>query len=191
VNNFGESPDFGTMQIKLTWWNESSIRPRVWLGYCYAMGWAGPSQFIDRASWQHECRAALRTEVEAFSRGQDFVPDRAAHYDVHKVVHVLMLGNDTGGSMVILNRQTAPLNSRSVGGGPRLKKWLDPTLADDFDSRDNGTTDPCSRRWVVAFKSWRRREIGHGVVLRKVDSDEIPKICTEPVFRNCSRAPAS
>jgi hypothetical protein len=83
-------------------------------GYRDAMRRAGPAYFVDCAPWQHERGTGLRTKASAFSGSQNLVPNRPAQHDVHKVLDVLMLGNDTSRNAVILHRQTAPFNSRTA-----------------------------------------------------------------------------
>ena len=79
-------------------------------GYSNAMRGTRPTQFVNGAPRKDECSPGLRSVVKAFSRGEDFILDGSTQYHVHEIMHVFVTRNDTRRNVVILDRETSPLD---------------------------------------------------------------------------------
>src|SRR5215510_2449157 len=156
-------------------------------GYRDTMRWGAPSQFVYCSSRKHERSTRLRTEGKAFTRCQDFVPRSTVHYDVEKVLHMLMPRNYASRDVVVLECQTAPWDNRTGAGGRRRKKGLPASCADHLDAGNDRPKDLPATHCVVEFKpppTWRV----NGGTLRHPILVETRKICTSSDFLNCMGA---
>jgi hypothetical protein len=156
-------------------------------GYRNAVRRAGPMQFVSGTAWEDECRAGLRSVLEALALSEDCVPNGTTQYHVQEIMHVLMARNDTGRNAVILNRNTSPFNDRTAQRRARMQERLDTTSPENFDA-GNDWPKNSPTRLVDWLETSKRGAIRNGSVpLARLILSEFPKICTASVFWNYAR----